>query len=101
MTYTSALNSVLLILGPVIVTYFAFELNKREDGQRTTLTALLLSFLANAARLTMLAMTALVLGSGGLDEEASKSLVFHWGQITLNTLLTVVLETYALKYALS
>lgn|ERR1719469_82834 len=98
MTFTSALNSVALILGPLFATYFAFELNKREDGQSTALLALLLNFGVNTLKLTILATIALLLGMTSDDEEAEKSLVFYWGQIALNTLLSVVLETYALRY---
>lgn len=43
MTFTSVLNSVFLILGPIFVTYFAFDLHLKEDGQKTALMALLLN----------------------------------------------------------
>ena len=98
MTVTSVLNSVGLILGPIFATYFAFEINRREDGQNTSVMALLLNFGANAVKLIILAMIALMLGMDSDNEDAEKSLVFYWGQISLNTLLSVVLETYALRY---
>lgn len=60
--------------------------------------ALLLNFFANTIKLIFLAMIALLLGLENDDEEADKSLAYQWGQITLNTLLSVVLETYAIRY---
>jgi hypothetical protein len=43
MTLTSVINSILMILGPVIVTYFGCDINHREDGQSTAITAGLLN----------------------------------------------------------
>ena len=98
MTYTSSLNSVALILGPVIATYFAFEINRREEGQSTAFMALLLNFIAQSVKLTCLAMIALMLGMNSDTNDSDKSLAFYWGQITLNALLAVALETGALYY---
>lgn len=100
MTYTSAFNSICLILGPMVAAYFAFDINRREDGQRTTLFALVINMLAIALKLTILATIALALGTSN-DDESDASLAFQWGQITLNTLLSVGLETFALKYVLT
>ena len=98
MTYTSVLNAVALILGPVFATYFSFDINKREEGQSTALMALLLNFIAQSCKLTCLAMVALALGMNSDSNDSDKSLAFYWGQITINALLTVVIETYALHY---
>ena len=58
----------------------------------------MLNFGVNTLNLVILAIIALALGMDSDGDEADKSLVFYWGQIALNTLLSVVLETYALRY---
>ena len=58
----------------------------------------MLNFGVNTLNLVILAIIALALGMDSDGDEAEKSLVFYWGQIALNTLLSVVLETYALRY---
>ena len=93
MTFTSVINSVLLILGPIFVTYFAFDLHLREDGQKTALMALLLNLGVQTCKLTCLALLSPFIQSVSSPEGASASLTFQWGQICLNTLLTLALET--------
>ena len=100
MTLTSALNSVLLICGPAIVTYFAFDLNNKEDGQGTAIRAGLLNIGTETLKLIILALLAPLLSRGGLSMAEETSLIFQWGEIALNTLLSVVLGTYALRYVL-
>ena len=58
----------------------------------------MLNFGVNTLNLVILAIIALALGMDSDGDEADKSLAFYWGQIALNTLLSVVLETYALRY---
>ena len=69
MTITSVFNSVLMILGPAVVTYFAFELNHKEDGQKTFITAGLFNFGTQAVILSILALVAPIFITG--DENAS------------------------------
>ena len=98
MTFTGALNSLMLILGPSIATYFAFEVAKREGGQRTATIAGLCNLGVQIAKLIILAMISPLLQSSTGNTETSSSIAFKWGQITLNALLSFTLETYALKY---
>ena len=69
MTITSVFNSVLMILGPTVVTYFAFELNHKEEGQKTFLTAGLLNLGTQAIILIILALVAPAFING--DENTS------------------------------
>ena len=101
MTLTSALNSVLLILGPVIGTYFAFDLHKKEDGQGTAIRAGLLNIGTETLKLIILALLAPLLFQSGLTMSEETPLVFQWAEIAFNTLLSVLLETYALRYMLA
>ena len=101
MTVTSALNSVLLILGPAIGTYFAFDLNKKEDGQGTAIRAGLLNVGTETLKLIILALLAPLLFQSGLTISDETPLVFQWAEIAFNTLLSVLLETYALRYVLA
>ena len=68
-----------LILGPVIATYFAFEINRREEGQSTAFMALMLNFIAQSVKLTCLAKIALMLGMNSDTNDSDKSLAFYWG----------------------
>ncbi len=103
MTYQSAFNSICLLLGPVIATYFAFDINQKENGQRTFVIALMLNSLVYALKLTFLATVALALGLSTYEDTSLEgtSLAFQWGLIALNTLLSVSLETYAVRYVLT
>ena len=69
MTFTGALNSLLLILGPSIVTYVAFDVAKREGGQRTAMIASLANLGVQVAKLIILAMISPLLQSSGSDTE--------------------------------
>ena len=99
MTFTSVLNSVLMILGPVIVAYFGCDINFKEGGQSTSITAGLLNLGTQASKLIILAIVLPLLWTGADDEV--ETLVYKWSQITLNTLLSVSLETQALIYVLT
>lgn len=101
MTVITAINSVLLILGPVVVTYFAFDLHKKEDGQGTAMRAGLLNIGTETLKLIILALLAPILSSSVLSMAEETSLAFQWAEITFNTLLSVLLETYAVRYVLS
>jgi len=61
---------------------------------------MLINMLVIALKLTILATIALALGTSN-DDEQDSSLAFQWGQITLNTLLSVATETLALKYVIT
>ena len=99
MTFTSVINSCLMILGPVIVTYFGCDINHKEGGQSTAITAGLLNLGTQAAKLIILAFVLPILWTGTDDEV--ESLIYKWSQITLNTLLSFSLETQALIYVMS
>ena len=99
MTFTSVINSCLMILGPVIVTYFGCDINHKEGGQSTAITAGLLNLGTQAAKLIILAFVLPLLWTGADDEV--ESLIYKWSQITLNTLLTFALETQALIYVMT
>ena len=58
MTIIGVCNSILMILGPSVVTYFAFEINRKEDGLKTFLTAGLLNLGTQALILISLAIIA-------------------------------------------
>ena len=52
-------------------------------------------------KLVILALLAPLLFHSGLSTSEDTSLVYQWAEITFNTLLSVLLETYALRYVLS
>ena len=95
MTLTSALNSVLLILGPAIGTYFAFDLNKKEDGQGTAIRAGLLNIGTETLKLIILALLAPLLFQSGLTMAEETPLVFQW-TLTLTCWSQTLLQTTTL-----
>ena len=60
----------------------------------------LLNIGTETSKLIILALLAPLLSTAGLSMAEDTSLVHQWGEIALNTLLSVVLETYALQYML-
>ena len=68
MTLTTVINSVMLAIGPIAATFIALDIGSKEDGNRTTIKAILINLGCIVAKLTIFAFIAPILTYTSSDE---------------------------------
>ena len=96
MTFTTILNSTLLNLGPVVVTYFAYDMNTK-GGQTATMRAAAVHILCQSIKLVLMALLTPILLLVSSGDEA----YLQQTQILLNSATTPLIEGFALYKLLS
>ena len=96
MTFTTILNSTLLNLGPVVVTYFAYDMNTKR-GQIATMRAAAVYILCQSIKLVLMALVTPIL----LLVSSGDEVYLQQTQILLNSAVTPLIEGFALYKLLS
>ena len=96
MTFTTILNSTLLNLGPIVVTYFAYDMNTK-GGQIATMRAAAVYILCQSIKLVLMALVTPIL----LLVSSGDEVYLQQTQILLNSAATPLIEGFALYKLLS